>query len=68
MRMLKPNLGWRNRITFSIVKYLVEQCHANVESKDCLGFTALHRACCRCNLDIVKNLVEQGKANVEART
>ena len=50
-----------------IVKYLVEECHANIEAKDNDGCTPLHRASDYEHLDIVKYLVEECHCNVEAK-
>jgi hypothetical protein len=48
-----------------IVKYLIEQCHANVEEKDNYGWTPLHIASARGKIKVVKYLIEQCHANVE---
>jgi ankyrin repeat protein len=51
-----------------VIKYLVEQCNANVEARSNYGTTALHAAILCGKLDAVKYLVEQCIANVEAQS
>lgn len=50
-----------NYSTLEVVKYLVEQRKANIDAKDCLGYSALHFACVGGNLDIIEYLIEKGK-------
>ena len=50
-----------------IVKYLVEECHFDVEAKDISGRTPLHIALENGHLDIVKYLVEECHANIETK-
>ena len=42
-----------------IARYLVEECHASVEEKDYVGWTALHCASINGNIEVVKYLVEE---------
>ena len=51
-----------------VVKYLVEQCHANVEAKDNDGYTPLIRASENGHLEVVKYLVEQCHAKITKET
>ena len=50
-----------------VVKYLIEQCHANVEAKDNYGRTPLHDASIGGKLGVIKYLVERCHANAEAK-
>ena len=50
-----------------VVKYLIEQCHANVEEKDNSGWTPLHYASVNGQIEVAKYLIEQCHANVEAK-
>jgi ankyrin repeat protein len=53
---------------FEIVKYLVQECNANVESKNKHGETIIHVASCNCDfLDIVQYLTQHCHANVELK-
>jgi uncharacterized protein len=49
------------------VKFLVEECGADVDARDANGFTALHNAASRGDNDLVLYLVGKG-ADVKART
>jgi ankyrin repeat protein len=49
------------------VKYLIEQCRANVEAKNIYGKTPLHDASNYGHIEIVEYLVEQCHANIEAK-
>jgi ankyrin repeat protein len=51
----------------SLVKYLIEQCHVDVEAKDIIGWTSLHYASRYGRIEVVKYLIEQCDANVEVR-
>ena len=51
----------------SSIKYLVEQCRVNVETKDSDGRTPLYIASREGHLEVVKYLVEQCHADVEAK-
>jgi ankyrin repeat protein len=50
-----------------VVKYLYEECHANVEAKNNKGYTPIIYASQNGHLDIVKYLYEECNANVEAK-
>ena len=50
-----------------VIKYLFEQCHANVEANDGNGETHLFIASSNGHLDIIKYLHETWHANVDAR-
>jgi uncharacterized protein len=50
------------------VKYLVEYCHANVNTTDYAGWTPLIMACSNGHLSVVQYLVEQTPAIVAATT
>jgi len=52
---------------FEIVKYLIEECNANVEAGDEFGETPLHCASIHEQLEIVKYLIEECNAIVEAK-
>ena len=49
------------------VKYLIEQCHVDVETKDKYRYTSINYASLNGHLDIVKYLYEQCHANVETK-
>ena len=50
------------------VRYLVEECRANVEENDVfIGYNPLHYASDKGHIEIVKYLIEQCHANVEAK-
>jgi len=51
----------------SIVKYLVNEKKANIESKNNCGCTPLYIACQMGNLEVVKFLVNEKKANIESK-
>ena len=57
--------SWKGHLT--TVKFLVEECHANVEAKEKDGYTSLIWASRGGDLTTVKFLVEEGHANVEAK-
>lgn len=46
------------------VKYLIEECNANIEAKDNNDFTPLHLAVQSGYLYIVKYLINERKANI----
>jgi len=50
-----------------VVKYLIEECGADVEAIDPLGSTPLHEATYNDHLEVVKYLVEQCGANLRVR-
>ena len=50
-----------------IVKYLIEECEANVDSENCDESTPLHQAIKGRNIDIVKYLIEEKKASITKR-
>jgi ankyrin repeat protein len=54
-------INWRNT---SIVKYLFEHCHAEVET---ISATSIIRATEKYNIDIIKYLVEQCQADVNVK-
>ena len=47
------------------VKYLIERCHANIETKNKYGFTPINSASYNGRLDVVKHLYEKCHADVE---
>ena len=49
------------------IKYLVKQCHADVETKDWCGYTPINNASSNGHLDVVKYLYKKCHANVETR-
>ena len=49
------------------VQYLIEQCHADAETKDGRGFTPINLASQNGHLDIVRYLYEKCHANVETK-
>ena len=51
-----------------IVKYLIEQCHCDVNIQDEDGGTALHYACVTGHLNIVKYLVEECHCDVDIQS
>jgi ankyrin repeat protein len=53
--------------SIDVVKYIVEQCQANVEDKDTKGLTPLHIAANEGHIEIVKYLFEKYPANVEQK-
>ena len=52
---------------FEVVKFLIEQCRADVKVKDNDGKTSLHVASNYGHIEIVEYLVEQCHANIEAK-
>ena len=50
------------------VQYLVEECHADVETKDNYGRTPIMRASCYGKLEVVKYLYETCHANITTET
>ena len=50
-----------------IVKYLYETCHANVETKDNVGFTPINNASSNGHLEVVKYLHETCRVDVETK-
>jgi ankyrin repeat protein len=50
----------------SIVRFLVESRHANLQATGPQGRTALHLACCTGNLELVVYLIETGRVIVDA--
>ena len=57
-------LHWACQNCFlGIAEYLVQKCHADVNSIDCRGETPLHKASTHGNLELVQLLVEQGDAD-----
>ena len=53
---------------YLMLKYLVETCKANPNTRDMNGFTPLFNACKNGFLPIVKYLVEQHNSNINSRT
>ena len=51
----------------SSIKYLIEECHEDVETKDDNGYTPLMFASLNGNLNLVKYLIEECHANVETK-
>ena len=50
------------------VQYIVEQCHANVETKDNKGWTPLSNASIEGHLDVVKYLYEACHSEITEET
>lgn len=44
---------------FHVIRYLIEQCHANVHAKDKAGITALHLACTNGHVNVIRYLVHE---------
>jgi len=52
---------------FKIMKYLIEECNANVEAKSNNEYTPLHSASANGHFEIVKYLIEECNTNVEVK-
>jgi ankyrin repeat protein len=55
------------KCNIEVIKYLIEQCGVNVESKDDIGRTPLHITSFKGHIEVIKYLIEQCRANVEAK-